>query len=35
MVVAVQQERPTGVENSAGRDGGRVHLRERPITPGG
>ena len=35
VVVAVQQERPTGVENSAGRYGGRIHLRERPITPTG
>lgn len=35
MVVAVQQERTAGGRNAASRDGGRIHLRERPITPDG
>jgi len=34
-VVAVQQERPAGGENSAGRYGRRIDLRERSITPDG
>jgi hypothetical protein len=34
-VVAVKRGRPAGGENSAGRDSGRIDLRERPITPGG
>ncbi len=32
-VVAVQQRRPAGGENSAGRYGGRIYLREHQITP--
>ena len=31
-VVVVQQGRPAGGENSAGCYGGRIDLRERPIT---
>ncbi|VXA88671.1 hypothetical protein AERO8C_70299 [Aeromonas veronii] len=34
-VVAVTQGRPVGGGNSAGHYGGRIYLRERPITPDG
>jgi len=32
-LLAVDQGWPAGKGNSAGRDNGRIHLRERPITP--
>ena len=35
LVAVVEQERPAGGGSSAGGYGGRVNLRERPITPDG
>ena len=34
-VVAVQQRRPAGGGNAGDRYGGRIDLRDRPITPEG